>query len=143
MDTSVKLSHLEKMQFETELNGHKITIDAGEKVGGENKGPRPKPLMLLSLAGCTAMDVISILRKMRVEPDDFNVEVQADQTDEHPKHYHKMHVIYSFEGTDLPLDKVKKAVNLSEERYCGVSAVYRKAIELTSEIQINGEQIND
>ncbi|MBS3807085.1 MAG: OsmC family protein [Bacteroidales bacterium] len=143
MDTSVKLSHLEKMQFETELNGHKITIDADEKVGGENKGPRPKPLMLLSLAGCTAMDVISILRKMRVEPDDFDVEVQADQTDEHPKHYHKMHVVYSFGGTDLPLDKVKKAVNLSEERYCGVSAVYRKAIELTSEIRINGERIDE
>jgi len=137
----VKLSHLEKMQFESELNGHKITIDADPKVGGEDKGPRPKPLMLLSLAGCTAMDVISILRKMRVEPDDFNVEVQADQTDEHPKHYHKMHVIYSFEGKDLPEDKVKKAVNLSEERYCGVSAVYKKAIEMSLEIRINGEKV--
>jgi len=141
MDTSVKLSHLEKMQFESELNGHKITIDADPSVGGEDKGPRPKPLMLLSLAGCTAMDVISILRKMRVEPDDFNVEVQADQTDEHPKHYHKMHVIYSFEGKDLPEDKVKKAVNLSEERYCGVSAVYKKAIEMSLEIRINGEKV--
>ena len=137
----MKLSHLEKMQFESELNGHKITIDADPKVGGEDKGPRPKPLMLLSLAGCTAMDVISILRKMRVEPDDFNVEVQADQTDEHPKHYHKMHVIYSFEGKDLPEDKVKKAVNLSEERYCGVSAVYKKAIEMSLEIRINGEKV--
>ena len=141
MDTSVKLNHLEKMQFESELNGHKITIDADPNVGGENKGPRPKPLMLLSLAGCTAMDVISILRKMRVEPDDFNVEVQADQTDEHPKHYHKMHVIYSFEGEDLPLDKIKKAVNLSEERYCGVSAVYKKAIEMSLEIRINGKTV--
>ena len=141
MDTSVKLNHLEKMQFESELNGHKITIDADPKVGGENKGPRPKPLMLLSLAGCNAMDVISILRKMRVEPDDFNVEVQADQTDEHPKHYHKMHVIYSFEGEDLPLDKIKKAVNLSEERYCGVSAVYKKAIEMSLEIRINGKTV--
>jgi putative redox protein len=141
MDTSVKLNHLEKMQFESELNGHKITIDADPKAGGENKGPRPKPLMLLSLAGCTAMDVISILRKMRVEPDDFNVEVQADQTDEHPKHYHKMHVIYSFEGDDLPPDKIKKAVNLSEERYCGVSAVYRKAIDMSLEIRVNGEKV--
>ena len=141
MDTSVKLQHLEKMQFESELNGHKITIDAGPNVGGENKGPRPKPLMLLSLAGCTAMDVISILRKMRVEFDDFNVEVQADQTTEHPKHYHKMHVIYSFKGKDLPLDKIKKAVNLSEERYCGVSAVYKKAIDMSLEIRVNGETV--
>ena len=143
MDTSIKLDHVEKMQFETELNGHKITIDAAPEVGGENKGPRPKPLMLLSLAGCTAMDVISILRKMRVEPDDFSVEVQADQTNEHPKHYHKMHVIYSFEGEDLPYDKLKKAVNLSEERYCGVSAVYRKAVEMTSDIRVNGEVIEE
>jgi len=131
------------MQFESEINGHKITIDAAPGVGGENKGPRPKPLMLLSLAGCTAMDVISILRKMRVEPDDFNVEVQADQTNEHPKHYYQIHVIYSFEGQDLPHDKLKKAVDLSDERYCGVSAVYKKALELTSEIRVNGEKIEE
>lgn len=143
MESSIKLSHVEKMQFQTELNGHKLTIDADPKVGGENKGPRPKPLMLVSLAGCTAMDVISILRKMRVEPDDFDVEVQADQTNEHPKHYHKMHVIYSFQGDNLPLDKLKKAVNLSEEKYCGVSTVYRQAVDMTTEIRVNGETIEE
>ena len=137
METSVKISHLDKMQFQGEINGHRITLDAAASAGGEDKGPRPKPLMLLSLAGCTAMDVISILRKMRVELEDFSVEVQADQTNEHPKHYHKMHVIYSFKGKDLPMDKLKKAVNLSEERYCGVSAVYRQAVDMTSEIKVN------
>jgi len=137
MDTSVKLSHLENMAFEGDIDGHKITIDADTKVGGENRGPKPKPLMLLSLAGCTAMDVISILRKMRVELDDFDVEVQADSTDEHPKHYHKMHVIYHFTGKDLPQEKLEKAVSLSEERYCGVSAIYKKAVEMTSEIQVH------
>ena len=137
MDTSVKLSHLENMAFEGDIDGHKITIDADSKVGGENRGPKPKPLMLLSLAGCTAMDVISILRKMRVELDDFDVEVQADSTNEHPKHYHKMHVIYHFTGKDLPREKFEKAVNLSEERYCGVSAVYKKAVEITNEIQVH------
>ena len=136
MDTSVKLHHLEKMSFEGFIGDHRITIDASPKVGGENKGPTPKPLMLLSLAGCTAMDVISILRKMRVELEDFNVEVQADQTTEHPKHYHKMHVIYTFKGKNLPKEKLEKAVNLSEERYCGVSHVYKKAINLTTEIKI-------
>jgi putative redox protein len=141
MKKSVKLSHKGKMAFETEMDGHKIVIDADQKVGGEGKGPKPKPLMLLSLAGCTGMDVISILRKMRVELDDFNVEVGADETDEHPVHYNKMHVIYSFEGKDLPHEKIKKAVSLSEERYCGVSAVYKKAMDITSEIRINGEKI--
>jgi putative redox protein len=93
--------------------------------------------MLLSLAGCTAMDVISILRKMRVELEDFNVEVQADQTTEHPKHYYKMHIIYTFKGKNLPMDKLEKAVNLSEERYCGVSHVYRKAMDITTEIRVD------
>ncbi len=124
------------MAFESEINGHKIKLDASPEVGGENKGVRPKPLMLLSLAGCTAMDVISMLKKMRVEPDDFNVTVEADMTEEHPKHYNKMHVIYTFKGKDIPKEKVEKAVGLSEEKYCGVSAVYRKAMEVTSEIRI-------
>ncbi|MFO8235130.1 MAG: OsmC family protein [Bacteroidales bacterium] len=137
MDTSVKLKHLEKMSFEGDVNGHKIVIDAGSHAGGENKGPRPKPMMLLALAGCTAMDVVSILRKMRVELEDFDVEVQADQTTEHPKHYNKMHVIYYFKGKDLPKDKIEKAVNLSEERYCGVSYVYKNGpVQLSNEIQI-------
>ena len=82
------------------------------------------------------MDVISILGKMRVEVEDFNVVVEGDLTDEHPKQYYKMNVIYEFKGKDLPLDKLKKAVSLSEERYCGVSALYRIAIKLTSKIKI-------
>ena len=137
METSVKVNHLENMAFEGDMGEHKVTIDADPKVGGEDRGPRPKPLMLLSLGGCTAMDVISILRKMRVEFEDFQVEVQADQTNEHPKHYNKIHVIYHFTGKDLPREKLEKAVNLSEERYCGVSAVYKKAIEMTTEIQVH------
>ncbi|WP_347841020.1 OsmC family protein [uncultured Draconibacterium sp.] len=132
----IKVSWKENMAFEAEVNGHKLMLDATEAVGGENRGPRPKPLMLTALAGCTGMDVISILRKMRVEVDDFNVIVSGDLTDEHPKQYFKMNVIYEFKGSDLPLEKLKKAVSLSEERYCGVSAMYKKVIELTSEIKI-------
>lgn len=124
------------MAFETEINGHKLVIDAVPEVGGENRGPRPKPFMLAALGGCTGMDVISILNKMRVEVDSFNVKVEGDLTEEYPKHFYKMHVIYEFTGKDLPLEKLQKAVSLSEERYCGVSAVYKKALELTSEIII-------
>ncbi len=92
--------------------------------------------MLTALAGCTGMDVVSILKKMRVEFDDFNVIVEGDLTEEHPKQFSKMHVIYAFKGKNLPLEKIQKAIDLSEERYCGVSATYRKAFEITSEIQI-------
>lgn len=132
----VKVSWKDKMAFEAEVNGHKIMLDAAEAVGGEDRGPRPKPLMLTALAGCTGMDVISILKKMRVEVEDFDVTVEGDLTDEHPKQYYKMNVIYTFKGKDLPLEKLKKAVSLSEERYCGVSALYLKVIEVTSEIKI-------
>jgi putative redox protein len=127
---------LENMAFETEINGHKFTIDAKEEVGGENRGPQPKPLMLAALGGCTAMDVVSMLKKMRVEFTNLAVKVEGELTEEHPKHFSKMHVIYEFTGKDLPMDKLEKAVNLSEERYCGVSVVYKKALEITSEIRI-------
>ena len=133
---SVKVNWLENMAFEAEVNGHKIILDAAEAVGGENRGPRPKPLMLVALAGCTGMDVVSILKKMRVEVEGFNVVVEGDLTEEHPKQFTKMRVIYEFKGKDLPMDKLEKAVNLSEERYCGVSAMYKKAIGIITEIRI-------
>ncbi|MFO8001570.1 MAG: OsmC family protein [Marinilabilia sp.] len=136
MKTKVDLKWSGNMAFETEMNGHKMIIDADPSVGGENKGFRPKPLMLVSLAGCTGMDVVSILKKMRVEVEDFNVSVEADMTEEHPKQYNKMKIIYSFKGKDLPREKIEKAVNLSEEKYCGVSAVYKKAMDISTEVRI-------
>ena len=125
-----------KMAFEAEVNGFKLMIDAAPEVGGENRGPRPKPLLLVSLAGCTGMDVISILRKMRVEPDYFNIKVEAEPTHEHPKTYSSFHIIYEFKGNDLPMEKLEKAVNLSQDRYCGVSDLLKKGAEITHEIKI-------
>lgn len=124
------------MAFESEINGHKIIIDADTAVGGEDRGPRPKLLMLSALGGCTAMDVVAILKKMRVDIEGLNVIVEGDLTEEYPKHFYKMHIIYEFKGKNLPVEKLQKAIDLSSERYCGVSAVYRKAMELTSEIRI-------
>jgi len=132
----VSTKWLDGMAFECDINGHKVTIDAVPEVGGKDRGPRPKPLMLASLGGCTAMDVISILKKMRVDVKDLNVIVEGELTDKHPKHFYKMHVIYEVTGKDLPMDKVKKAVTLSEDRYCGVSAVYKQVVEITSEIRL-------
>ncbi|MBN2682946.1 MAG: OsmC family protein [Bacteroidales bacterium] len=136
MNQEVSLTWLEAMSFETEINGHKLIIDADETVGGQDKGPRPKPLMLAALAGCTGIDVISILKKMRVNPDYFNVRVVGELTESHPKTYSSMHVIYEFKGENLPMEKLEKAVKLSEEQYCGVSALYKKAITITSEIVV-------
>lgn len=90
--------------------------------------------MLAALAGCTAMDVISILKKMRVVPKYFNVRVEGELTEEHPVHYKKIHVTYEFVGDGLPVDKLKRAVELSENNYCGVAHVYKQVMEVTSEI---------
>ena len=136
MKTSVDIKWIGNMAFEFEADGHKLIFDAGPEVGGEGKGPKPKPFMLYALAGCTGMDVVSILKKMRVKLKDFNVEIETETTEEHPKHYTKMHVIYTFTGSDLNLAKLQKAVSLSEERFCGVSVVYKKAMPITSEIRV-------
>ncbi len=134
MSSKIQCSWKEDMAFEADVNGFKIMLDATEAVGGKNRGPRPKPLLLVSLAGCTAMDVISILKKMRVEPEYFNVEVEATMTDEHPRYYNNIHLKYIFRGDNLPMNKLEKAVNLSQDRYCGVSAMLNKSAELTKEI---------
>ncbi len=136
MKHTVDMSWTDKMAFEADMDGHKMVIDATVESGGSDLGVRPKKLMLTALAGCTGVDVIMILKKMKVVPEAFNVIVEADVTDEHPKHYSKMKVIYQFKGKNLPLDKLERAVKLSETTYCGVTAVYRKAMELETEIRI-------
>jgi len=136
MKHKVETSWKGNMKFDALVSGHHVIMDALPVVGGEDSGPRPKELMLASLAGCTGMDVISILTKMRVEIESFNVNVEADITEEHPKHYTKMHLVYQFKGKELDPEKLKKAVELSQERYCGVSATYRKVMELSYEIKI-------
>lgn len=134
MKQKINLDFLGGMSFETELNGHKVYIDANESVGGKDSGPRPKGFMMLALGGCTGMDVVSILRKMRVEYENLTIEIEGETADEHPKKFTSMKVIYKFKGKDLPLDKIQKAVDLSKERYCGVSANYRDSFPLEHEI---------
>ena len=127
---------MSNLAFEAAIDGHKIIIDAKPEVGGTDKGPRPKPFMMVALAGCTGIDVASLLKKMRIDVDEFNVKVEGDITEEHPKHFTGMHIIYEFKGKDLPPDKLERAVELSQNRYCGVTESYRKAMKLTYEIKI-------
>ena len=131
MKQGISISWKDGMAFEAEVNGHRIMLDAGEQFGGRDLGPRPKPLMLVALAGCTAMDVVSILNKMRVALDNFDVKVEGELSEEQPVQYTSMHIIYEFWGKDLPVEKLEKAISLSHERYCAVSAVYKKAIPVT------------
>lgn len=124
------------MAFETDFDGHKIIVDASEEVGGNNLGVRPKPLMLVALAGCTGMDVVSIMKKMHVEFDEFSVEVEGITSEDHPKKYVEMTVIYRVKGNNVDREKVEKAVKLSEEKYCGVNAVYKEVIKMNYKIVI-------
>jgi len=124
------------MMFEANVSGHPVVMDALPEVGGSDQGARPKELMLAALAGCTGMDVVSILKKMRVPFTGVNIRVEADVTEEHPKHYERMHIIYEFSGENLPMEQLKKAVELSQDRYCGVSFVYKKAMPVSYEIRV-------
>ncbi len=136
MKDSVIVNWQKAMSFIAEVDGFKINLDTSEEHGGNGSGPRPKPLMMVALAGCTGMDVVSILAKMRIELNSFSIKVEGDLTEEHPKHFTDMHIIYEFTGKNLPYDKLQKAIELSQERYCGVSASYRKAMKISYEIKI-------
>jgi putative redox protein len=133
---AITMKHENGLAFSTEINGHTFHIDADEENGGNNMGPRPKPLLLAALSGCTGIDVVSILKKMKVEYDSFQVHVEANMTETHPKYYDKFHLIYEFSGKDLPLKKIEKAIKLSQDNYCGVSAMFSKSSTLSYEIRI-------
>ena len=96
--------------------------------------PGAKPLVLVSLAGCTAMDVASLFTKMRAEPEDFKVFVSGELTEVHPKFYHTVHIEYHFWGKDLKKNKLEKSINLSLDRYCGVTEMFRKFSKVTFEV---------
>jgi len=136
MGNSVNVTWDKNMKFIAAVDGHKIIVDANESVGGNNEGPRPKSLMMVALAGCTGMDVISILVKMKVDVSFFNVKVEGETKDEHPKKFERMKIIYEISGNNVDLEKVKKAVDLSVSRYCGVNANYKDSMEMDYEIVI-------
>lgn len=118
-------------------SGNKLIMYDASEDQGNLVGFGPKALMLSSLAGCSGLDVDSLLKKMRAEPEDFNIIVEAELTEEHPKFYHKVHVAYHFYGTDLKEDKITKAVNLSVDTYCGVMEMFRQFAKISTEIHLH------
>ena len=134
MAQEIKTQWLGNMLFNADTLGGNFKIDAAPESGGEGKGVRPKALMLTSLAGCTGMDIVSLLKKMRAEVDDIEINVSGELSDEHPKIYHKVTLEYIFYGKDLKKDKIEKAVQLSDEKYCGVMEMFRQFAEITTKI---------
>lgn len=122
------------MAFSTQINGHTVTIDLDKAGGGNDLGTSPKILMLVSLAGCTGVDVVSILNKMKVSFSDLSINVEAHLTEEHPKIYDDVTIIYTIKVDKKNKLNVKKAVDLSQEKYCGVSEMFRSFAKLSSKI---------
>ena len=127
----------ENMVFESDNpSGETLFMDAPDE-GIENKGLRPKALMLSSLAGCSGLDVVSLLKKMRAEVNDFKMVVHGELTEEHPRYYHKVIIEYHFYGNDLQEDKINKAVKLSVDQYCGVMEMFRQFAKVTTEVYLH------
>ena len=136
MKHSIKTVWRENNIFDTELDGHSLTIDLAEEAGGNNAGPRPKKLVLAAATGCTGLDVVEIIRKMRIDVKSFNINVEAELTTEYPITYTSMNVVYEFEGENLPKEKLERACKLSFDKYCGVMDLIKKAIPVTYEVKI-------
>jgi len=124
------------MSFTADVAGYKIPLDANPESGGQNKGPTPKPLLMVALAGCTGMDMASLLSKMRVKYDSLNIIAEGDLTEDHPKHFTRIKLIYEIGGKNIDLKKVKNAIIMSQEKYCGVSHSLKQILKLEYEIKI-------
>jgi len=116
-------------------SGHDLTVDSAEESGGQNKGPRPMELLLGGLAGCTGIDIVLILDKMKTELEDFEMEIEAERAQEAPKRFTKIQIKYKLKGKKLDEKKVERAIKLSEEKYCSASNSLNAEITSTYEIE--------
>ena len=130
-----------KMQFNALINGHTVVMDAPERSGGEDAGPIPKPFVLAALSGCTGMDIVAILRKSSTEIQDMSIQVTGELSKQAPIAYVAMHIRYTILADAGMQDAVLTAVTDSQEKYCGVSYMLKKAIPVTWEIVFNGQMI--
>jgi putative redox protein len=141
MSLEAKIDWQDGLAFRVCLDGFDFIIDGSPGAGGRNLGPRPKGLTLVSLAGCTGMDVISLLGKMKVKVEKFHVAATAQTAAEHPKKFLSILVTYAFEGAGITPEPLRKAISLSEEKYCGVRASLLPGVAIRHEIVLNGQKI--
>jgi putative redox protein len=119
----VSTSYAGGLSFQSQIDQYQLKMDTtSEESSGF--GPSPKKLMLASLAGCTGIDVVSILNKMKVEFSNFTIDVNAQLSELHPQIYQKVELIYTIQVKEIDKPKMERAVHLSKEKYCGVSAMF-------------------
>lgn len=134
---SIKIDWKGKKAFEaTSATGHKVMMDASPEVGGEDKGSRPMELLLMGLGGCSGIDVMMMLEKGKQAVTDCQIEITSERAETVPKVYTKIHATYKVTGHNLNEKKVKRAVDLSAEKYCSVSKMLEKAAEMTHSYKI-------
>ncbi len=132
-----KIKFVENMQFVgTADSGHAVVMDAPQSVGGKNTGSKPSEILLMAFGGCSGMDVISILRKKKQDVGNFEINVSGETTESHPKMFTSMHIEYIVSGRDISEDAVKRAVELSLERYCMVGSTLSKAVKITHSYKV-------
>lgn len=130
------------LKFEGSFStGHPIILDGSSEHGGGDEGPRPVEMLLMGLAGCTGMDVIAILRKKRQNVSAFRVLVSGERREEHPRVFRSIHVVYELTGKGIDIEAARQAVHLSEEKYCSVSSMLRKAVGITTDVRILEERV--
>ena len=133
-DTTVTVTWLRELIFDGELDGHHVILDAGKS--DDSRGPSPTRFLLAGLAGCTAMDVIGVLRKQRQKVDDLQVRVDGYRVEDHPRRFHTMRITSTVRGTDLDRAAVERAVNLSQDKYCSVAATLRESAAIDMQIEL-------
>ena len=122
--------------------GNIVHIDGSPSIGGSGEGARPMQLLVMGLGGCSAMDILLILKKQRQVIDDFKIVLEAQRHEDiNPATFKKIHVTYNFKG-ELDHKKVKRAVSLGVEKYCSVTKILEDSCEITFESKINGELVN-
>ena len=117
-------------------SGHSITMDGPPEIGGDNLGVRPMEMLLLGVAGCTMIDVVTTLKKMRQELTHCETKVNAERADDHPKVFTDIHIQFLVKGNDLDSKKVEKAITLSAEKYCSASIMLGKTASITHDFEI-------
>ncbi len=132
-----KIKWLTNLQFEAETeNGHKFKMDAPKKAHGDDTAPTPMQYLLLATAGCTAFDVVSILKKKKQNIENFEVEVSAKRADTHPKVFEEMEIVYKVYGKNISPKAVEQAIKLSKEKYCSASIMIGKTAKITTRFEI-------
>ena len=117
-------------------SGHSITMDGPPEIGGENLGVRPMEMLLLGVAGCTMIDVVTTLKKMRQDLTNCETKLSAERADEHPKVFTDIHIQFIVKGHDLDPKKVEKAITLSAEKYCSASIMLGETASITHDFEI-------